>query len=87
MSHRISILDDGKWTARAEGRQAERRINGLGAVTILTLIKLDGGAVYRIDLRAVLERDGEIVCLSSSEQNAAETAAQRPGRRVLPARI
>jgi hypothetical protein len=86
MDFRIGIFDRGEWSARAEGRDAIRLIDGLDAITILQGLA-DGRSVRAMDLRAVLTPDGAILCLKSSEEKAAEIAEQGEGRRVVWARI
>jgi hypothetical protein len=83
---RIGIFDGDEWSHRAEGREAIRLIDGLDAITVLQGLA-DGRSVRAMDLRAVLGRDGAIVCLKSSEGKAAEVANQEEGRRVVFARI
>jgi hypothetical protein len=82
---RVTIYDQGKWTVRAEGQEAERLIAGLDAITLLGLLA-EGKPLHLIDFRAVLEPDGEIVCLRATEVKAAEIASREVGRRVALAR-
>ncbi len=86
MNFRIGIHDSGKWTHKAEGRQAVLLINGMDALTVLQGLA-DGRPLHAMDLRAVLGPDGEIICLRSTESTAAEVASQEEGRRVVRARI
>jgi hypothetical protein len=86
VNFRIGIFDFGEWNYRAEGREAIRLIDGLDAITVLQGLA-DGRSIRSIDLRAVLDQEGSIVCLKSSEAKAAEVANQEEGRRVVFARI
>lgn len=86
MNFRIGIHENGKWTHKAEGRQALLLIDGLDALTVLEGLA-DGRPVHAMDLRAVLGPDGEIVCLRSTVGKAAEVAEQEEARRVVRARI
>jgi len=86
VNFRIGIHDSGKWTHRAQGREAVLLIDGLDAFTVLQGLA-DGRPLHTMDVRAVLDPAGEIICLRSTEGKAAEVAAQEEGRRVVRARI
>jgi hypothetical protein len=86
VNFRIGIHDNGKWTHRADGREAVLLIDGLDALAVLQGLA-DGRPLHAMDLRAVLGPDGEIICLRSTEATAAEVANQEEGRRVVRARI
>jgi hypothetical protein len=86
VNFRSGIHDKGRWTHRAQGREALLLIDGLDALTVLQGLA-DGRPLHAMDLRAVLGPDGEIICLKSTEGKAAEVAVQEDGRRVVRARI
>ena len=86
MSYGVGIFDEGIWIVAAGGKQAESLIDDIGTLPILKCLE-DGRPVYAIDLRAVLEPDGRIVCLKSKEAQAIAVARKKKGRRVVVARL
>jgi hypothetical protein len=73
MPHRVEVYDDGQWIVKAEGQKAKALTDALGTALI--------------DLRAVLDRGGEVVTLRSTREDANLVASEGEGRRVVLARV
>jgi hypothetical protein len=86
VSYGVGILDEGKWIVAAGGKEADALVDAIGTLPILKCLE-DGRPVYAIDLRAVLEPDGNVVCLKPTESEARAIAGKRKGRRVVLARL
>ena len=86
MSYGVGIFDEGKWVVAVGGKEAESLIDDIGTLPILKCLE-DGRPIYAIDLRAVLDPDGKIVCLKPKESDARAVAGKKKGRRVVLARL
>lgn len=86
MRYGVSLYDAGKWTITAEGREAEALISSIGVIPVLEVLS-SGESLPLVDFRAVVGREGQVICLNATESAAVAFANQRHGCRIVPAKI